>query len=275
MRTRAEPGRLLACRFGRCHCRWSSQAPEASSPARTAAAFAPAAVRSALRSLLPRRGRRRYRGHDVHARLLRASRSALDHLVADLATLAHGIARRLPYGPRPSRERSSRAASRGSIAPSVRTAKERGRSAGGSSRARSRPGTARSAVPRQGPCRTASGRIGRPASILALRRSGSHPAGGSIGESAAPMKKFALPDTLWPDISFLPVANVPCSPAQGQGIEVEHRFGVRLVAGARVVASEQQQILDAQGRRRQQIALQGEAVAVAARELQDRLDAAH
>ncbi len=60
---------------------------------------------------------------------------------------------------------------------------------------------------------------------------------------------------------------------QRAGIEIEHRFGIRLIARARVVAAQHQQVADAERRRAEQVALQGEPVAVAASELQHRLDA--
>ena len=114
-----------------------------------------------------------------------------------------------------------------------------------------------------------------PAAILsALRLFGFQPAGGSIGMSAAPMKKSALPVTLRPD------GNSPRSRIADRGldqrarIEIEHRLGVGLVARARIVAAQHQQIADAERRRAEQIALQREPVAVAAGELQHRLDAA-
>ena len=56
-------------------------------------------------------------------------------------------------------------------------------------------------------------------------------------------------------------------------IEIEHGLGVGLVAGAGIVAAQRQQIVHAGGGGAEQIALQGDAVAVAAGELQHRLDA--
>ena len=56
-------------------------------------------------------------------------------------------------------------------------------------------------------------------------------------------------------------------------VDIEHRLGVGLVAGLRVVAGEHQEVVDAERRRAHEVALQRDAVAVAAGELQDRLDA--
>ena len=91
--------------------------------------------------------------------------------------------------------------------------------------------------------------------------------------SAAPMKNAALPPTL------RPVGSVPSSRSRRAvsisvlAVDVEHRLGVGLVAGLRVVAGEQQQIADAERGRAHQLALQRDAVLVAAGDLQDRLDA--
>ncbi|OGA13231.1 MAG: hypothetical protein A3D95_05000 [Betaproteobacteria bacterium RIFCSPHIGHO2_12_FULL_69_13] len=56
------------------------------------------------------------------------------------------------------------------------------------------------------------------------------------------------------------------------GVEVVHRLRVRLVSGHRLVAAEHQHVADAERRGAQQVALQRDAVAVAAGHLQDRLD---
>ena len=53
-----------------------------------------------------------------------------------------------------------------------------------------------------------------------------------------------------------------------------HRFGLGLVARLRVVAGEDQHVVDAERRGAEDIALQREPVAVAAGHLEDRLDAA-
>ncbi len=56
-------------------------------------------------------------------------------------------------------------------------------------------------------------------------------------------------------------------------VDIEHRLGVGLVAGARIVAAQHQEVADAERRGAQQVALQRDAVAVAASDLHDRLDA--
>ena len=111
-----------------------------------------------------------------------------------------------------------------------------------------------------------------PAATLALRVSGCHPGGGSMGMSAAPMKNSAAPATLAPWGSLPSSRMARAVSVRARGIEVEHRLGVRLVAGAWVVAPQQQQVADAERGGAHQLALQGDAVAVAAGELEDRLD---
>ena len=112
-----------------------------------------------------------------------------------------------------------------------------------------------------------------PAAILALRLFGCQSFGGSIGMSAAPMKKSALPVTLRPEGNSPALADADRGRDQGAGIEVEHRLGVGLVARGRIVAAQHQQVADAERRRAEQVALQREPVAVAAGQLQHRLDA--
>ena len=112
-----------------------------------------------------------------------------------------------------------------------------------------------------------------PAAILAFRLFGCQSFGGSIGMSAAPMKKSALPVTLRPEGSSPRVAHADGGLNQRAGIEIEHRLGVGLIARARIVAAQHQQVADAERRGADQVALQREPVAVAAGELQHRLDA--
>ncbi len=87
------------------------------------------------------------------------------------------------------------------------------------------------------------------------------------------MKKLARPAIL------RPVGSSPCSlmrRAIAESVvefDVEHRLGVGLVAGLRVVAGQDQQVVHPGRRRAHQIGLQRNAIAVAAGELQDRLDA--
>ena len=55
-------------------------------------------------------------------------------------------------------------------------------------------------------------------------------------------------------------------------IDVEHRLGVGLVAGFRIVAGEEEEVADAERGGAHHLALQRDAVLVAAGDLQDRLD---
>ncbi len=56
------------------------------------------------------------------------------------------------------------------------------------------------------------------------------------------------------------------------GVEVEHALRIRMVAGARVVTGHHEHVLETERPGREQVALQREAVPVAARLLEDRLD---
>ena len=73
---------------------------------------------------------------------------------------------------------------------------------------------------------------------------------------------------------FAAVADADRGRDQRAGVEIEHRLRLRLIARARVVAAQHQQVADAERRRAEQVALQRDPVAVAAGELQHRLDAA-
>src|SRR5258708_8112388 len=61
---------------------------------------------------------------------------------------------------------------------------------------------------------------------------------------------------------------------QGRRIQIENRLGVRLVPELRVVAAQRENIADAERCGAEQLALKGDAVAVAAGDLQNGLDAA-
>ncbi len=87
------------------------------------------------------------------------------------------------------------------------------------------------------------------------------------------MKKFALPVTLRPRRQLSFVADCDGGLDQRAGVEIEHRLCVRLVAGARIIATQDQQVADAERRGAEQVALEREPIAVAAGELQHRLDA--
>ena len=55
-------------------------------------------------------------------------------------------------------------------------------------------------------------------------------------------------------------------------IEIEHRLGVALIAGGRIITAQQQQVAHPERGGAHQLALERDAVAVAAGELEDRLD---
>jgi hypothetical protein len=59
---------------------------------------------------------------------------------------------------------------------------------------------------------------------------------------------------------------------QRLGVEIEHRLGVGLITGGRLVAGQHQEIADPERRRAHEVALQPDAVAVPAGQLQDRLN---
>ena len=83
---------------------------------------------------------------------------------------------------------------------------------------------------------------------------------------------MARPATLRPVGSSLASRSRRAVSSKRARIEIEHRLGIGLIAGARIVAAQHQQIAHADRRRAQQVALQRDAVAVAAGELEDRLD---
>ena len=67
------------------------------------------------------------------------------------------------------------------------------------------------------------------------------------------------------------VANGRCGLHDADGIEIENRLRLRLVARFRIVTGEREHIDDAERCSADQLALQGNAIAVAAGELKDRL----
>jgi hypothetical protein len=89
--------------------------------------------------------------------------------------------------------------------------------------------------------------------------------------SAAPRKNAALPAT------SRPVGSLVAQPARGfkkcPRVDIEYRLGIGLVAGFRIVAGQDEDIVDAERGSAHQFALQRDAVFVAASDLQDRLDA--
>ena len=82
-----------------------------------------------------------------------------------------------------------------------------------------------------------------------------------------------LAGNLAPGRQLAVVAQPPRGLEQRFRIDVEHRLGIGLVAGFRVVAGEHQDVADAERGGAHQFALQRDAVLVAAGDLQDRLDA--
>ena len=103
------------------------------------------------------------------------------------------------------------------------------------------------------PCRIGSGRIARRLDLLdqSDRRP---PCGGSIGASAAPTKKAPGPRPS--PIRQSPVVtdgNGRCS--ETGGIQIEHRFCIRLITRLRIIAPQYQNIRDAERGCPEQLAL--------------------
>ena len=100
------------------------------------------------------------------------------------------------------------------------------------------------------------------------------PAGGRIDRHVGGAdEERGLAADLAPGGQRTVVAQAPRGFDQRSGIDVEHRLGVGLIAGLGIVAGEQQKVTDAERGGAHQVALEREAVSVAAGELQDRLDA--
>ena len=121
------------------------------------------------------------------------------------------------------------------------------------------------------PCRIASGRIGhrhrpwpatRPVSILAVDRSGCQRCRGKNRSGRRPCGPWEVRPCREGAVRF----------EQRAWIEIEDRFGIGLVARAWIVAPQHEQVAYARGCCAQQFALQRDAIAVTAGELQDRLD---
>ena len=102
---------------------------------------------------------------------------------------------------------------------------------------------------------------------------GVQPAGGSIGRSAAPSSSSHRPLDLGARRQLALAPHRVGRREQAAAIEIEDRLGLRLVAELGIVAAQHQNVADAQGHGAEEIALQRDAVAVAAGHLQDRLDA--
>ncbi len=86
-------------------------------------------------------------------------------------------------------------------------------------------------------------------------------------------KELCRPANFAPGGKLILVAQVARHSGERGRVDVEHRFGFRLVAGLGVVAGQAEQVADVGGRRPHQLRLQRDAVAIAAGELEYRLDA--
>ena len=91
--------------------------------------------------------------------------------------------------------------------------------------------------------------------------------------SATPRKKPARPRPRGPWAARARVADCGRGSEQRAEFQVEDGLGVGLVAGLGIVAGEREQVDEAECGGADQLALQRDAVAVAACELKDRLDA--
>jgi hypothetical protein len=111
-----------------------------------------------------------------------------------------------------------------------------------------------------------------PAATFAASLSGRQPSGGSIGRSAAPRKNWAAPGHLAPRRQLAAVADPLRQFGQATRIEVEDRFGLRLVARPWIVSGQQQEVVNSAGRCAHEIRRKRDAIAVAAGELQNRFD---
>ena len=215
-----------------------------------------------------------HRRHDVRAGDAGDVGELLQHLDADPAALA------------PSGRRPSRGATRwrpGSAVPKSFSRIHRAERADGIGATPMRigglesglhAGAPRIGAPRRCPCRTASARNRRRPRALARSALGSQSGGGSIGTSAAPRTRSSFP-SIARSRGKLAAARACWSAiaSSAPAVEVVHRLRVGLVAGLRIVAGEHQDVADAERCGAEDVALQREAVAVAAGHLEDRLDA--
>jgi hypothetical protein len=71
---------------------------------------------------------------------------------------------------------------------------------------------------------------------------------------------------------FAPIAQSRGGSEQRVGVQIEYRLRLGLIPGARLIASEHQHITHAQRGRSDQQTLQGDAIAIAAGQLQHRLE---
>ena len=112
-----------------------------------------------------------------------------------------------------------------------------------------------------------------PASILPRKASGDQPGAGSTGMSAAPIISGGRLPTLAARQDLAAVAQPGRERDQVARLQIEHRLCIRLIALGRIVAAQHQKVAHAERHRAQKVALQRDAIAIAAGELQDRLDA--
>src|SRR5216683_778662 len=89
------------------------------------------------------------------------------------------------------------------------------------------------------------------------------------GAYQPPRRRVQLPAGQQPAF----ITHRPSRPHELNAVDIEHWLGFGVVAESRVIAGHQQYVGDPQGGRRQQVGLKRDAVAVAAGELHDRLDA--
>ena len=111
-----------------------------------------------------------------------------------------------------------------------------------------------------------------PDSTFLIKLAGVQPGGGSIGASATPTKKCSAAPDRAPMRQATVIAHRHRGRREARRIEIEHRLGLGLIALARVVPLEHQKVGDAERRGSEQLALQGNAIAIATGELQNGLD---
>ncbi len=117
---------------------------------------------------------------------------------------------------------------------------------------------------------TGSARIARRRAIFLPRWIGRKSKGGANGLIAAPRKTCGGVVSLRPERNFAVVAHDADGLEQRHGIEVEDGLGAGLVARLHAVAGEAQDVVHAHRRRAEHVALDGDAVLVAAGDLHDR-----
>ena len=86
-------------------------------------------------------------------------------------------------------------------------------------------------------------------------------------------KECGVPRNFAPGGKLALVAQFACDRCQRDRVDVEHRLGLRLVAGPGIVTGETQYVAHAASGRAHEIGLERKPVAIAAGELEDGLDA--